>query len=161
MFFCEGVQADQIKAWKNTFDTTGQLQFDAATFDAYRAGFLSYQVSDTATLDIIKTTYEAEKYLLDPHGAVALEAAQQLSKQLGNEKLVCLATAHPAKFSKVIKTALQTAQVPLAATHSSIEKAKNKGEKKHICHHDHLEVALIEMMEVNWANTIRKNGRIH
>ena len=159
LYFCEGVDVKQIKTWKNTFDTTGQLQFDAATFEVYRTGFLSYQVSDAATLAMIKTTYEAENYLLDPHGAVAVQAALALSEELGDKKLVCLATAHPAKFSKVIKTALQTAQLPVSATHPSIEKAKSKGEKKHICHHDNLEDALMEMMEVNWDFTKAKEVR--
>lgn len=153
LYFCEGVQSEQIKHWKTTFDTTGQLQFEEATFESYRRGFLSYQVSNEETLSTIKSVYEAEQYLLDPHGAVAIQAAQQLSDQLGTEKMVCLATAHPAKFSKVIKEALQVTQLPSEATHPSIEKAKSKGEKKHSCHHDYLESALMEMMEVNWAFT--------
>lgn len=64
--------------------------------------------------------------------------------------MICLATAHPAKFSKVILKALQTNILPPMATHPSIEAAKRKCEKVHLCHYEHLEEALMEAMERNW-----------
>ena len=65
-------------------------------------------------------------------------------------KMICLATAHPAKFPKVIKQALQINELPNQGTHFSIEAAKSKCEKVYLCDHHNLEQALIHIMETDW-----------
>jgi len=72
---------------------------------------------------------------------------------LGNEKLICFATAHPSKFPDVINKALDTNYLPIAATHRSIEKARRLCEKVYLCDHSHLEEALKHAMETNWDLT--------
>ena len=92
----------------------------------------------------------SENYLLDPHGAVSLIAADSHKEALGNLKLICLATAHPAKFPEVIKQSLNRNDLPSQASHHSLEKAKSKCEKVYLCDHSHLEEALTNIMESNW-----------
>ncbi|WP_027078816.1 hypothetical protein [Maribacter antarcticus] len=83
---------------------------------------LSDSITNAHTLKLIKEIYEAENYLLDSHGAVSLAVADVLRDKLESKKLVCLATAHPAKFPKVIQRALDENQVLTeAAFHHSIE----------------------------------------
>lgn len=82
-----------------------------------------------------------------------MHAADVLKGVLGKEKLICLATAHPSKFPKVIKRALDSTTLPKAATHQSIETAKRLCEKVYLCDHSHLEEALTHAMETNWDLT--------
>jgi len=153
LYFAIDKDPVKIKAWSEGLMATGNKEFDAATFEQFSKGFLSNSASDAETLGLIKEVYDTEGYLLDPHGAVAVQAADVLREQLGDEKLLCLATAHPAKFPDVIKEALGLTELPEAAKHESIEEAKRQCEKVHLCHYDHLEEALIHAMESNWDLT--------
>jgi threonine synthase len=56
------------------------------------------------TLDAIKTCYAEHGYLLDPHTAVGYSIAHDHLCE--HEPMVCLATAHPAKFGEAIKQAV-------------------------------------------------------
>ena len=55
------------------------------------------------TLTTIKRYHESHGYLLDPHTAVGVSVGERLRDP--SEPLLCLATAHPAKFSDAIKRA--------------------------------------------------------
>jgi threonine synthase len=60
--------------------------------------------SDTArTLATIRRYHEKYAYLLDPHTAAGVFVAAQHNEM--DDPMVCLATAHPAKFSKAIRDA--------------------------------------------------------
>ncbi|MFT5130532.1 MAG: threonine synthase [Rhodothermales bacterium] len=65
--------------------------------------FLSGVGDTAATLTAIRDWHEADAYLLDPHTAVGVAVARELPP--GDPDL-CLATAHPAKFSAAIVEAL-------------------------------------------------------
>ncbi len=56
------------------------------------------------TLSAIKSCYVDEHYLLDPHTAVGYHVAHRYLDS--EEPMVCLATAHPAKFGDAIQQAL-------------------------------------------------------
>ena len=64
------------------------------------------KVSEIETIKSMKTVYQNNAYLLDPHGAVAYFAAKQLQPQLKNCNLIVLETAHPIKFLPTIKNTL-------------------------------------------------------
>ncbi|MFP4105704.1 MAG: threonine synthase [Phycisphaerae bacterium] len=68
-------------------------------------------------LTIIRKYYEEHDYVLDPHSACGVTVAEQMG--LDGDTVVCLATAHPAKFPDAIKDA--TGKDGLA-THPEIEK---------------------------------------
>lgn len=151
LYFCAGEDAAKIKKWSDELKATGKVQFDKETYASYSQGFLSASISDEQTLELIKELYDKENYLLDPHGAVAVAAVDSLSGALGAKKMICLATAHPAKFPKVIKDALQTEVIPEEGKHHSIEKAKTQCEKVYLCDHSHLEEALLNVMTADWG----------
>ncbi len=56
-----------------------------------------------AALSVIREVYERDGYLLDPHTAVGVEVGRRLA--VPGEPLLCLATAHPAKFEEAIRRA--------------------------------------------------------
>ena len=91
-----------------------------------------------------------EKYLLDPHGGVAMAAAKKLKKSLGDDPLICLTTAHPAKFPEIIEQISKNKTLPKEATHPSIEDAKKRCQKGYTCDYTHLYESLINAMETNW-----------
>ncbi len=156
LYFCVGEDASKIKKWADEFSATGEVQFDAETQASYAEGFLSSSISDERTLEMIKAIFDRDNYLLDPHGAVALAAADNLKVELEGRKLICLATAHPAKFPQVIKAALQLTNLPDKAKHPAIEEAKTKPEKVYLYTHSDLEEKLLKSMTKDW-NTKQDN----
>ena len=74
--------------------------------------FASYTVDDISTVTAMRDVYKSYDYLMDPHTAVALESSEQL-KGLHTGKNIILATAHPAKFPKILEEAsLKISSVP-------------------------------------------------
>jgi threonine synthase len=77
---------------------------DLGSVEAPRdAAFDAAAVDDRQTLDVIRDTYERFGYLIDPHTAVGLGAAGAAGRE--DEKIVCLSTAHPAKFPDAVRKA--------------------------------------------------------
>lgn len=157
LYFCTGQNGKKIKAWVDEFEEKGRVQFDRESFEAYKKGFLSVSVSDELTSDTIKQYFDAENYLLDPHGAVSMAAVALLEEKLAKHKLICLATAHPAKFPLTILKALGINTLPPAAVHESIEAAKTLAQKGYTFDNDHLEEALQKVMEKHWERTRESN----
>lgn len=150
LYFCVDYDTQKIKAWVEEFERNGQVQFDQDTFAAYQEGYLSASISDETVKKAIKTIFEQEDYLMDPHTAVALVVADYFKDQIGDHKVVCLATAHPSKFADSILEALGLKELPETATHPSIEKAKKRCQKGYTVNHSHLEEALLSAMESYW-----------
>jgi threonine synthase len=74
------------------------------------ADFASTAVSEEQTVATIREVYEQSGYILDPHTAVGVAAA----RAVGVPDAICLATAHPAKFSEAVTGAIGRS-VPLPA----------------------------------------------
>ncbi|MGB1238636.1 MAG: threonine synthase, partial [Pseudomonadales bacterium] len=88
----------RIAQWMDDFTACGEVRFDTQTFEHFKQGFLSHSASDAQTLSLIEELYREENYLLDPHTAVSVQARDSLAPQLEGQYVICLATAHPAKF---------------------------------------------------------------
>jgi threonine synthase len=69
-----------------------------------RKDFCSASVNQADTLQMIRDFYADTGYLLDPHTAVGVKAALDLFPP--DSARVCLATAHPAKFSETVEQSL-------------------------------------------------------
>ena len=150
LYFALDRRPERVKKYWDEFVAEGRVEFEAEDHRRYSEGYMSCSISDEQTLATINELYEREKYLVDPHGAVAISALEKFQHELGEAKTIALATAHPSKFSKVIRQALSLDDLPAAAKHESIESAKKRCQKVHLCDHDHLEEALIDAMESNW-----------
>lgn len=150
LYFCVDKDPQKLKHWTEEFERNGIVHFDEASFNAYKKGFLSGSASDEQTMELIKEVFEAENYLLDPHTAVSLAVANSLSEEIGDHKIICLATAHPAKFPAVIQQSLACESMPNAATHPSIETASRQCQKGYTVDNSNLEAALLAAMRFNW-----------
>ena len=102
-----------VKTLSNAMDVGNPSNFYRITdmfgndLEKIRSRIFSARVSDDQTIDMIKKVYERSGYIIDPHGAVGLRAAEEFRKQYNYRgTIVTLETAHPAKFSDTIRTAL-------------------------------------------------------
>ena len=67
----------------------------------------AHSFCDEKTKEAIKEIYDQFGYLMDPHGAVGYLAAKEHLKEHKNDQVVILETAHPAKFSDVVESAIE------------------------------------------------------
>ncbi len=68
-----------------------------------KKNLVSLSVSDYETRAAIRDLYRLYGYLADPHGAVAYQALRQYLDECPDEKGIFLETAHPVKFSSVVR----------------------------------------------------------
>ena len=82
--------------------TSGAMHLSETVIARIRSEFHSHRLDDQAMLSVIADVYEHTGYLLDPHTAIGVPAARH-AKRHQSTPMVCLATAHPAKFHKRFK----------------------------------------------------------
>lgn len=104
LYFLNGQNADKTRSDMEKFAQTGGLHFDKATQGTIRADFLSKSASEPETLETIVSFHEKNKYILDPHTAVGVNAA--LANLEPSVPMICLSTAHPAKFGDAVQQAI-------------------------------------------------------
>ncbi len=83
---------------------TGGMQLSEQALTRARALFSSHRLDDEATIAAIADILEHTEYLADPHTAIGVEAARA-TRGDRKEPIVCLATAHPAKFPEAVRKA--------------------------------------------------------
>ncbi len=82
----------------------GRITCTTAEMTQVRNDFCSTSVNQLATLQTIRDFFAETGYLLDPHSAVGVKAALDLLP--ADFTRICLATAHPAKFSETVEQSL-------------------------------------------------------
>ena len=78
-------------------------------------------------LSVIRNVHAEHGYVLDPHTAVGVAVARQHLDP--GEPMICLATAHPAKFGAVVEQA--TGQAGLAR-HSVLDGLAGRESRMHV-----------------------------
>ena len=84
----------------NDFNLGGELHLAEESFKKISKDFCSESLSEDETKKVINKIYEKNKILIDPHTAIAIGAAQKLKM---DDNVIVLGTAHPSKFSNVVK----------------------------------------------------------
>lgn len=103
LYYLRNEDGDQVRRDLEGFAATGRLDLSACT-ERVAADFRSRSVSEEETIATIGDFYRQHDYLLDPHTAVGVKAAQDLRHP--DRPIVCLATAHPAKFGEAVTRAI-------------------------------------------------------
>ena len=105
--------ADAIRQLMADF-SAGSMTIADEPFAKIKALFGSFRLDDAGTTDVIQKVYQSTQYLLDPHTAIGLQAGREVRKNPA-VPMVCLATAHPAKFPEALEKANLnlTADLPL------------------------------------------------
>ena len=103
LYYRVGSDAAQLRKLMKGFDAHGRL---TVPLDAHRRVDELFAAGVGATADTLATIrryFERHDYLLDPHTAVGVHVAEQHLDP--GAPTICLATAHPAKFSAAIRQA--------------------------------------------------------
>ena len=87
------------------FRRRGVLHVSNEQAEQARRIFQGYSLNDDATLHAIRRVYEETEEIVDPHSVIGIEAAHALHR-VSEGPLVCLATAHPAKFPDAVEKAI-------------------------------------------------------
>ncbi len=96
---------------------SGVMTLEQGPLAKAQALFSSYKLDDQEMLDVISDVFNKTEYLLDPHTAIGVQAARK-TRRSQDVPMVCLATAHPAKFPEAIQKAGQSEE-PALPNHMS------------------------------------------
>ncbi len=121
LFYLMDSDAVKTKNLMETFAAEGKIDL-SGYMDQIKRDFATASVSEEEVKETISTFYKENGYLLDPHTAVGVCAAAE--NRAAGVPIVCLATAHPAKFPAVVEEACgevppQPAQIDGLMEHES------------------------------------------
>ncbi|KAK3325915.1 putative threonine synthase [Apodospora peruviana] len=136
--------AQEVAVWLNDLKKKGGFgPVYQDVLESARRTFESERVTDEQTLQTVKKYYNEVGYVLDPHTAVGVTAAERSISRTGKEMPhISLSTAHPAKFAGAVTTALKDEKdfsfeekvlpdefVELAKKESRLSEVENSWEK--------------------------------
>ncbi len=99
LYYLMDSETTRTKELMEEFATTGRLDLSAYQ-DVISRDFSATAVTEAEVLETIKHFAEEHEYVLDPHTAVGVKAAYDHRKP--GIPVVCLSTAHPAKFGDAV-----------------------------------------------------------
>lgn len=83
---------------------SGGMTLSSSAMAMIQTHFDSFRLDDDAMIKLVASVFDETEYLLDPHTAIGLAAARA-ERQNDSTPMICLATAHPAKFGEAIQKA--------------------------------------------------------
>ncbi len=99
--------AEAVRVRMAALSEKGEYSMPDAAMARIRETFAAACATDEQAMDAIRRTFEAHRYLMDPHTAVAWKAAEDYRRESGDATpCVVLSTASPYKFPKSVLTAL-------------------------------------------------------
>ncbi len=105
LYYRGGESADQVNRWMVQFATQGSVTVPvSASAQGVDGLIVGGRGTTEETLEVIRRYQAREGYLMDPHTAVGVRVGE--AHLHPDEPMICLATAHPAKFSEAIARAL-------------------------------------------------------
>ncbi|WP_417912877.1 threonine synthase [Candidatus Electronema sp. TJ] len=102
LYYLFNEDSGRVKAEMEHFAATGRMDLSGCQELVCR-DFAARTVSEEETIATIRQVHQEHDYLLDPHTAVGVRAALELKEE---RPVVCLATAHPAKFGDAVRQAI-------------------------------------------------------
>lgn len=103
LFYLVDKEPERVKELMAEFAVNGRIDL-TAHLDQIRRDFSAAAVSEEEVATTISEFYNEFDYILDPHTAVGVKSA--LLHQKPGIAMVCLATAHPAKFGEAVEKAI-------------------------------------------------------
>jgi threonine synthase len=103
LFEALGRDGGAVKSLMQGLKQSGAFTIPHEALKVIRQDFNAHTADEQSVSAEIARTYTESGYLLDPHTAVAVNVARRFAT--GNIPMVCLATAHPAKFPAAVKAA--------------------------------------------------------
>ncbi len=116
LYFLMGEDPVAIRGLMQQMAEQGKLSVPEDKLREVGKLFNAVAVSEAQVLEQIRSTHADSGYILDPHTAVGVKAAE------GMPGVVCLATAHPAKFDQAVHRAIGLHAVPPPSLQGLMEK---------------------------------------
>jgi len=124
LYYLRDGDSEQVRQDMAAFARTGTI--DLVQFRQRVAqDFVARSVSEEETIATIAQVHARENYLLDPHTAVGVKAAMELKSD--ERPVICLATAHPAKFGDAVNKAVGK-EIDLPPALSALAKKESRCE---------------------------------
>jgi threonine synthase len=105
LYYLHDRDTEKTRQDMDAFARDGKLDFSTMQ-EKIQADFAAQSADEKETAETIREFYEAHDYILDPHTAVGVHSARALGTGADNVPVVCLATAHPAKFGDAVARAI-------------------------------------------------------
>ncbi|MCS7149583.1 MAG: threonine synthase [Caldimicrobium sp.] len=126
LYYLFGEDTEKTALAMREFQEKKRLSFTKEDLISVKKDFLARSVTQEETLETIRDFYHKNGYMLDPHTAVGVKAGLTFKEE--GIPLICLSTAHPAKFPETVSKAIGK-DFPLPP---EIEALKNKPQGFHI-----------------------------
>ncbi len=104
LYYRANGDTEQVCAWMESFRQNGVLRVERGPDGSIDPNIVTGCGDRQATLETIRRVYETNGYLLDPHTAVGVSVSEAFQDR--DRPMICLATAHPAKFREAIAESL-------------------------------------------------------
>lgn len=104
LYFRVGENSERLQGLMGHFAEAGSLEIPVEGESGVDPLFAAGVCTREATLDLIRRYHREFGTLLDPHTAVGVAVAETEREE--GVPMICLATAHPAKFSAAIRDAI-------------------------------------------------------
>jgi threonine synthase len=105
LYYLYNKETKRVKQAFIALDQKGKIIISEEELAQVRKDFASASINQASTIATIRDIYNKTGYIIDPHTAVGIAAAQIIGPHLSGPT-VCLATAHPAKFPAAVYKAI-------------------------------------------------------
>ena len=103
LYYRLDADAEKVASLMEQFKEQGSLSVEKDESGRIDPLFRAIRGGTPETLEVISRYYEQYAYVLDPHTALGVYAAESAPS---SDPTICLATAHPAKFTETIERAI-------------------------------------------------------
>ena len=111
LYHATGGDTESVRRWMEDLNKKGRYEVDASTLAKIQEVFWADFSTEAEAGETVRQVWEQEKYLLDPHTAVAWKAAATYEAlQKDRVTTVVLSTASPFKFADSVLQALGDAE---------------------------------------------------
>lgn len=106
LYYKSNHDTDYVKKLMTDLDKTGEYQVSDEVLKRIQADFYCGFSTDQEISDSIKSVYQKDNYLMDPHTAVGYKVMRDYQKLGDKTPMILLSTASPYKFSRVVADAV-------------------------------------------------------
>ena len=104
LYYLYDESSEKIISIMDGLNRDKRILFDEVILEKARSDFSSYSTNNEDSLSMIDSFYKKYGYILDPHTACGVNSTYH-ADDLSNYPTVCMATAHPSKFSNTVQSA--------------------------------------------------------
>jgi len=115
LYYISNQDSHKVAEWMLTYEKYGNVRIPIDYMQVLKKHVTATSSSQHDTLEVIGRCYKAHRYIIDPHTAVGVRAAELIlqcpafglrESKMAVCPVICLATAHYSKFLPTIKQAI-------------------------------------------------------